>query len=563
MWSPAPRTASAASNGACEGVVISDHLYAEQSLALRNLTINGTLQVGGETGEFSCTDCDFEGSAVYPLVVSEGAHMDLERVTITDVAVEGTQGVGLLVTRSASVSATALVIDGAYDGVLMHSGGSGEFHGLTIRNIDRSEGVASVALWVEDGQVTARDVVIDNVKGIGVAAKYGEVTLQNASVTNVWNNVAPAFFAVDEGVLNLSDVSISGTWGAGVVAGVNGTLNIHGAEFGEVVPWHGEEGIAKMAIAILPGGFVNASDLVFDGDNGDAIVVQGGSLQLERAEIGPGSGNGIYAVQGGTAVLRDVNIVGRTGVGVGVTDSSVLAERVTVTSTQRPSLLKLGAGFAVTPDSWLELIDVEAHGTQGYGIVAEGAEIQCTNCLVKDSLLAGVLVSNGSVGTFEGLTIDGVGPEGSSLLAMGLFVGSTEDLGADVTVSDVTIANAGFAGVWVEDGTLALSDFSVGGGPRVELLEDVYAFGHAVYGRDAVLNLQSGTLHDADGAGLFLHHSSDVAVSEVSFSDNAVDVWQQACEETIEVDDVWSTVTCPSYDEAVVPMDYFGIVDLN
>jgi hypothetical protein len=419
-------------------------------------------------------------------------------------------------------------------------------------------------MFVQESTVTGTGLTIEHVHGSGLLLWSSQVVLTDVVTSDMWGRLAPGIGVGEGGVLHVSDARVDQTTGSGITVLFGGEVFLDGAEVGFVHRWQGPDDLhpAQVGIAVEQGGLVVATDVRFTGNEGEAVAALG-LFSLEGALLEPSTGSGVFAGQGATVLLRDVDVVGRTGAGVMADDASLLAERVTVTGTRRPEPVKLGAGFASLNGASLQLIDVESRQTEGYGIIAERADVSCSGCRVEDSLLAGVLVSNGSVSQFEDLTIDGVEPEGSSRLAMGLFVGSNDGEGADVSASGVTILNAGHAGVWVESGTLALSDFSVSGGPRVELLADVWSYGHAVYGRDAVLDLRNGLLYDAEGAGLFLHASSAVVFVDVAFSDNTVDLWQQACEDPIEVEDAWSATTCPSYDAPVLPMDYTGIVDLN
>ena len=546
--------------GACPGVVITGDLRATESIDLENLTVRGTLHVEGASTEVSCTDCAFEESLAYPLFANLGAYLELERVTVTDVRRVDGHATGLRVAGGARVYATDLVIDGADDGVVLVDGAEGTFDGLTIRNLD-AEGLESVGLYIVDSQATGTRVTIEHVRGPGALIAQGEVTLQDVGVSDTWGLIAPAFGVGEGGVLHLTDALVEQGTGADIAVLYGGEAHLDGVEVGSVRSWQGpdDEHPAQIGVVVGAGGLVTATDVRFTGDEGEAVAAFG-RFFLEGGELGPSSGTGVFAAKGATVLIRDVDIVGRTAIGVAADGASLLAERVTVSGTRRPEVVKLGAGIAALNGGSVHLIDVEIRDTQGFGLISEGAEMSCVGCLIEDSRLAAVLVSNGSVGVFEGLTIDGVTREGSSRLAMGLFVGSNNGLGAEVTASGVTITDAGYAGVWVEGGTLALSDFSVSGGPRVELLEDVWSYGHGVYGRDAVLDLRNGLIYDADGAGVFLHHSPAVVVADVVFSDNTVDVWQQACEQPIEVEDDWAEVTCPMYDEPVLPMDYYGIV---
>ena len=209
-------------------------------------------------------------------------------------------------------------------------------------------------------------------------------------------------------------------------------------------------------------------------------------------------------------------------------------------------------------------MDAQAIDTEGYGLVAEQCKaLECETCLIQNSVLAGAFVANEGSLHLVDVTVTGVEPEPASGLAMGVFAGSVEGLGAELSADGLQVDDAGYAALWVEGAEVTLTNSTLEGGPRVELLPGVQAYGHALYVSGSSPVVTNSTLQGAQGAGLFLNDAG-ATLSGLSFLDNSVDIHQQACSsEPIEPPEGVSATLCPEYDEPVLPMSFYGVVDLG
>ena len=123
--------------------------------------------------------------------------------------------------------------------------------------------------------------------------------------------------------------------------------------------------------------------------------------------------------------------------------------------------------------------------------------------------------------------------------------------------------DAGHAALWIEGADVWLDDSALQGGPRIELLPGVEAYGHALYVSGSSPVVVDSTLSNAQGAGLFLNDAG-AAISGLTFEGNAVDVHQQACSaEPMEPPEGATATLCPEYDEPVLKMSFYGVVDLG
>ena len=534
------------------------------------LDVEGAL-IAQEPGSLlSCTGCTLRNVGGAGALALKGAHLALDDVLIEEVRPLDSAALGVLVDAS-SASLTGVTVRGLEGyGVVARNASTVEVRGLTLEDVglDDLDNLGAGIGVFEDSVMSGSDVRIERSVGAGLVLDGGEATLDGLTVldaTGPEGGIGPAIFSLF-GELNATAVLIERATGQAVLVQHAGLVEMTGAV-------HDTVSVDDQAIdiAVLEFSTFRSTDLTLSG--GEHGVVLGGdsSMWLQNCHMGPSSGVGVWAQDGGVAVVEDCVVSGRTAIGVGATgrseftgaESRLVLEDSVIQGTVRRADLKLATGVAVAGGAHGQLVRSSVGETQGTGVVCEGpSHFAIEQSTVTDSQLAGVFVSNGASLRVEGLQVEGVEQEPSSRLAMGIFVGSSDGQGAAFTGFGVEVSDAGHAGVWVSDGTLVLTESTIAGGPEVELLPDVFAYGHGIYATRTTLTLDETALVHAEGAGLFLH-AATAELDAVSFSDNAVDLHVQACEEDWTPPEDASVTWCPDYDEPVLEMTFYGVVDLG
>ena len=523
----------------------------------------GTLRGTGAGTLLECEDCRSLRAPIFALAVQEGARGVLRRTAIEDVRAVGTHAVAVRGRGKSSILLEEVWINGVEGhGVAAIEGSELEVHAVEIANasspyIDVFGFFVASGSWGWGDDVTVRDV-----QGFGVAVEDADLDLDRVDVSGVWapHGLGPGLVGQLDSTIVIRDLTAEGNEGAAVVVGAGAEIRLEGGVIDGTLSSNGE---LPMDLAALPGGSLTAVGVELRSAGAVGAVVHAGLLTLEDCWLGPSSTGGVWSVQGGVAHLSGVLVEGRTGVGVGVDYGLLVAEGLAVVGTRRPRELKLAAGAASVRGGELHLVDTELRDTEGYGLLVEGSEGHCTACEVTGSWLAGVLCANDAVCSLTDSTVSGVSPEGASSLAMGVFVGAGGGEDAVVTASGLVVEDAGHAAVWVETGRFIATDSVLAGGPGIELLPGVLAYGHGVYVRDGEALLADTLLLDAQGAGLF-SHAGYAEFDGVLFQDNAMDVILQACDEReIRLPADIDARVCLDVDEPVVPMSYYGIVELS
>ena len=552
----------------------------QESLRLQDLTLEGALGgtgtlVGadlvveegllwaqGPAADLTCEDCEVVGAPLFGLAAWDGASATLRRTVIRDVqevdghafGVRGTEGASILLeeVRVERIPGHGIAV---LESIL-------ELHGVLVQDV-ASEHIDVFGLFLSRGsRGVGTDVALRGVLGFGVAVEdEAELQVVGLSVRGVRGagQLGPAIAVHRGGSVEVDDLLVDDCQSAALVAGEAGILRVREGLVRGTISTNGN---LPMDLVALAGGLVEATGLDLMGEGAVGAVSQTGILSLTDAFFGPSTADGAWAVDGGAIRLTDVVMQERTAVGVGADWSLVVAEGLTVVGTRRPIELKLAAGAASVRGGALQLTDYHALDTEGYGLIVEGSTASCTDCEVEDSLLAGVLCANDAVCLLTDTWVHGVQPEGASGLAMGVFVGAGGGDDARLRADGLFVEEAGHAAVWVEGGYLEAVGSELHGGPQVELLPDVFAYGHGVYSMEGEVFLQHTLLAGAAGAGLF-SHGGYVAVQDVRFQDNALDVVLQACDQEVLLPQDIDALVCPEEWLPTVPMSYFGIVVLE
>ena len=495
-------------------------------------------------------------------------------LTATDSALEGNHQIGIAVNDSGTVVwLTAVeVVDTEPDAngeggfglrisggaTLSMSGGSIERnHQVGVIAVDAGTSVALDAVAVRSTRTGVGDEI-----GVGIIADEG-ASLAATSCTVEDNRAAGVIARNPYTVVRLEDVEVTDTrpdanpyTGLGILVFGGATLQADSCRL---------QGNGLVGIEIAdPGTF---ADLV-DVEVRDTLPAPTGEY-----------GRGIEITDGAAAVASGCTLDNNRDVSVHVDAGAFLdLSRTVVTRTRRPEGDETAArGITCQTGALLLASDITVELTEGPGLfLADGGEIECVDCVLRDNTFAGAVTWWGSRLTLDGAEIADNGPDAQLGGGLGLYLSNRFEE-SHLLLRDSVIEEHAFAGIWLESGwypegsSCQLVGNELSGGVGHELAPGVHAHGDAVFATGGMpawdgtsgLLLENNTLRDSAGAGVFLHGSSAL-LSSNTYLDNAVDVWQQACEETpspVGVEEAPVTELCPLHDRITAPIEFHLILE--
>lgn len=447
--------------------------------------------------------------------VGPGAHLILEEVEISEVrSVEGSPGLGVLIEAGASLEGDHLHLHDIEGAGLVCEDSTMTLEGAQIRSIpagmevgDRGYLAGPGALLSDGCQATLRDWSIEDATIFGLVVQ-GDETL----------------------------VELDGLF-------VDGTVGVEPARPVDVV--------------VQGGGTLFLTDATLQGQE-HGLIVAAGQASVGGLVLPPSDGVGLVVQEEGLLEVDDALVQGRVGWGVGAALSSTLVLTDSrIEDTRRDENRSLSTALAVDDSSAL-VLGVDILRTEGIGVACEaGCTLEMEACPVQDSELAGVFVGPGGQALLTDVSVSGVLKENTVGLGVGVAV-----VQGELLMLGGGSEGASHAAAWVDEGSASFEEVILTGGPRQEVL-DTLVHGDALVVIEGQVDLSECTLQQAQGHGLVLH-GSQASLDQVDFVDNRVDLLQQAClDEVLEPQPEWSVDTCPSYEEPLLPLDFFNAVDLG
>ncbi|MCB9778787.1 MAG: hypothetical protein H6742_09510 [Alphaproteobacteria bacterium] len=577
------------------------------TLDLSGLTLTGGdvrgLVVGG--GTLQARDLlvrDIYGQGIW----LERATATLEDVRIEDGgALEWNSGGGLAVSEGSQVTARRLSIT-RQQGLAIGAGGADtvlELEDSEIVETAPAEDLRSAALFAVDATVRLRDVrVADSHVMFGILAQWdavvevdgltmqgivgwecpdggctpalasglmisfggeeehgGRITGSGVRITDSDNGI----WSLDRGEIALTDVYVAdlgaGMGLGGLIAGRGGRIEaselvVERARGSALMAgWGGEIVLTDAEILDTQSGY---SDVPLEGADIElfgvqAVVSGNGLLRLDRVRLAGVDGVGIDAQADETGTptveltdvtIEDVGLAGgiRTALGLVFREGTLDAERLTVRDV---------AGPGISVVSWSD----------------QPASLHCTDCLIEDVALAGVLVGGRDAErpvTLDGCSISGVAPDPASGLSAGLLTTnvsgppSLQVTGCEIgDTQHGALVVSGEGAIQVHDSTLhGGSGATLGGGLDVHG-NAVYATGIGPWDGSAGLLIEGSDLVPGAGETVLLHAAS-ATLQEVAWEGGTLR--QQRCEDVAPVvgaDQAETFVDCPGTDLLVVDID--------
>ncbi|MDP6935038.1 MAG: right-handed parallel beta-helix repeat-containing protein, partial [Myxococcota bacterium] len=280
------------------------------------------------------------------------------------------------------------------------------------------------------------------------------------------------------------------------------------------------------------------------------------------------SGRGIELGESSFLEATDCLVQGSHGDGVLVETSTAVLQGVQILDTRRDTKMTNAFGLISQIESVVVAADLTVRNTDGPGLYAASATIECMDCTLTDNAFAGAAVVAGGSLLLEDALIEGT-VSGSASSGLGVFVDDDglDEMGApSLTLQGSTVRDNEMGAVYIKGtGTHRLSDNSLSGGAGFTVGPGVWSHGDAVFvtagdGSSSTWDeeLQEGilirdnVLSDSLGAGIFLDGASGT-LSGNAYEGNTIDLVRQACEgvdipEGLDEEALTTTELCPDYD---------------
>ena len=298
----------------------------------------------------------------------------------------------------------------------IHQTGVGQSSGLWLNDFQGGQS------WIEgDGLV----VTAESTVGVQLAGGTTDLTDVVITMQGPFDSLREALSAESDASVVCTDCRIEQAWGVGVVVHDGAELTLVDSSLQNVLQDQPDEPAVGVLVGL--GGTVTLNEVTIDAVDGYGIgAIDFGRLVVDGLTVtdtGQASEHvvaGIYAQAGGSVVGQNVTVLRSSGVGIAAENQGTLElSNVTIdTVTARVDVagLTLAGPGVLASDSSVVLRDVHIVGAEGYGLVAQQSSgLWLTDVLVEQTLPPeggpplDVLVQGGSVGSFEGVTLDGGG----------------------------------------------------------------------------------------------------------------------------------------------------------
>ena len=483
------------------------------------------------------------------------------QVLDTEMRVDGTWGRGIIAQGGASLVAESCAVTGNHEvGVLA----SGEGTMMTLRDTTVSEtqlaadGSGGVGISVQDGAaLSAESCVVQHNHQVGVyAAGWG--TAVNLVETTVADTRMEADGTGGRGVhvgsgasLTAESCVVERNREVGVYAYADGTTVILVDTTIAETQMH-DDGTGGYGIAVEEGASLTAESCVvernhnvgvFAGHEGTTVTLLGTRILDTAAAPGGSSGRGIDVSQGASLAAascrvernRELGVVARGG------GTTVTLVNSVVANTRRDSALVFAMGVVAHQGAVIEADQLTVSDNDGPGLYANsGAALTCSRCDLATNAFAGAVVLRGSL-ELSGSRVSGTRPDVNLGGGVGVYAGGpvSEGDAPALNLVGTTIEAHDYSAIWLDGpGRYTLVNNTLRGGPGSSPWTGAWWHGDAVYATGGVtawdgetgLFLESNTFQDSRH-GVFLDGAT-ATLQDNTWESNETDLWQQQCEDT-------------------------------
>lgn len=482
------------------------------------------LRVNGETAVIKGKNVKIENNSKYAIDLTVG-QISFDKLSTKGNHYNITNNGGNIKLSNSTLGATLSNNVRIYKGTI-------DLQNVTVAGHTKDHTTNVHALFVSGGDLTGKNVTVQNVANVGLRVSAGTVNLQGLTV----NDAGTDGVWISDGKATLRNLVVKKAGGAGVSATGTGDITVVDSNIINTVS-HGakSENEAKLNLK-------NTSVAIATTAGRHAVLAQGGDVHLEDVKI---TGNTVNLTGFGIRINRDTShVTGKnvhienvdTGVNAsagtsdifGVTTENIISHSAYASGTSKIVISDSQFGVSGTNNAKAEkggvltLNNVVVEGTaKNHGIIVENdGYVYGKNITVRNTAGCAIRVKCNSVGShviIDGLVTENVGTHN-------IYINKDKDadnLGG-VMVKNGDLCNTANHSVCAEAGNLTLVDTKVQG--HVDGTENNI---HAIYvsGQVQKVSLESVTVESAAGDALRIAAGDVQATDFVSEKTGRNGIW--------------------------------------
>jgi len=427
-------------------------------------------------------------------------------------------------------------------------------------------------LVYDSGHATLSTVRVEE-DGYGFLVGFGDTPRLEADDLSMTTG-SPAVL-LSEGEVSLSDVQVTG--GSPVVlAAYGGQMEVAGLDVSglsdvlnlDILEDPSATSTATPALMVTGDGQMTVTDAVIEDASGlGAATWNGGLLRLTDVTFtairsdSDGNTYGIIAQREGRLEATNLTLSETSGIGIAVNeDSSATLDGVLIDTLDGTRHLATAYGLVVQDSSTVTLTDLTVVNVDGPALsVVTGSIVDATRVDIDGSSFAGI-VASGSHLTLTDSSIRNTRSDPDEGGGIGLYTSNRAYGDGTVVMKGVTVEGNDLAGVYAVGQDIELVECDVSGGAGLPLGNNLL-HGEAVFASlGSEVTLKDTTLRDAR-TGLFLHAAA-AHVEDIAWTDNAVDLHLQACDEAPESTGLLPEgEVCPTHDSLWLDLEFEAYIE--
>jgi hypothetical protein len=493
-------------------------------------------------------------------IATSNTFLTMSGGSIENTLTDEQNGIGILADEGTDTLLQGVVFLNNQHTALRTEGASATIENITVEGTwELSETPYALVFTLESDFYLSNIQLMDNM-GVGIATVDSDGILNDVTIQNMLPHgeyqVANGLYIGENSNITLENATIEEFTGVGIVL---------------------SEEDAYMEATALTISDITAPDVAY---GVGILVLNGGWLVLKNSSLSEITGIGIASWFDSVVQAENVQIsllhpasYGNTGIALYAGDDSSLyctsctledaweaavfadvdskvgLDFSEIHNTRRSGSTSAAVGVLSVTGSSINAGGLEVSETEGPGIwVTDGGTFTCSQCLLHDNLFAGAAVEDGTLWLQE-CSIENNGEEGEEG-GVGVFASDTTG-STELIVHLSTIGPHYRDGIYVSGaGSYKIHDSLISGSEPIQEIEPAWSHGNSIM---AVRTLESGliiedtSLFDANGAGIFLDMGA-ATIRDPVFSENALDLSLQGCNEEQPDYGISNALICPPYD---------------